>query len=77
MIYNPDSPAGALFVRWFESTAGLLGFKPTIAHIHGLADIERAVAAAAAQQRNRSSMRFWGEIACEKAPDKGQPAHTS
>jgi putative tryptophan/tyrosine transport system substrate-binding protein len=49
MIYNPDSPAGALFVRWFESTAGLLGFKPTIAHIHGLADIERAVAAAAAQ----------------------------
>jgi putative ABC transport system substrate-binding protein len=49
MIYNPDNPAGALFVRWFESTAGPLGFKPTIAHVHGLADIERAVAAAAAQ----------------------------
>jgi putative ABC transport system substrate-binding protein len=49
MIYNPDSPAGALFVRSFESAAGPLGFKPTIAHIHGLADIERAVAAAAAQ----------------------------
>jgi putative tryptophan/tyrosine transport system substrate-binding protein len=49
MIYNPDSPAGALFVRLFESAAGPLGFKPTIAHIHGLADIERAVAAAAAQ----------------------------
>jgi putative ABC transport system substrate-binding protein len=49
MIYNPDNPVGALFVRWFESAAGPLGFKPTIAHIHGLADIERAVAAAAAQ----------------------------
>ena len=49
MIYNPDSPAGTLFVRWFESAAGPLGFKPTISHIHGLADIERAVAAAAAQ----------------------------
>jgi putative tryptophan/tyrosine transport system substrate-binding protein len=49
MIYNPDNPAGALFARSFESAAGPLGFKPTIAHIHGLTDIERAVAAAAAQ----------------------------
>ena len=49
MIYNPDSPAGPLFVRSFESAAGPLGVKPIIAHIHGLADIERAAAAAAAQ----------------------------
>jgi ABC-type uncharacterized transport system substrate-binding protein len=49
MIYNPDSPAGALFVRSFESAAGPLGVKPIIAHIHNLADIERAAAAAAAQ----------------------------
>src|SRR5262249_51905881 len=49
MIYNPDSPTGALFVRQFESAAGPLGVKPIIAHIHGLADIEGAVAAAAAQ----------------------------
>ena len=33
----------------FKSAAGPLGIEPTIAHIHGLADIERAVAATAAQ----------------------------
>jgi putative tryptophan/tyrosine transport system substrate-binding protein len=49
MIYNPDSPAGGLFVRSLESAAGPLGVKPIIAHIHNLGDIERAVAAAAAQ----------------------------
>jgi putative ABC transport system substrate-binding protein len=49
MIYNPDNTAGPLFVRSLESAAGPLGVKPIIAHIHGLADIERAVAAAAAQ----------------------------
>jgi putative tryptophan/tyrosine transport system substrate-binding protein len=36
-------------VRSFESAAGPLGVQPIIAHIHGLGDIERAVAAAAAQ----------------------------
>jgi putative ABC transport system substrate-binding protein len=49
MIYNPDNPTGALFFRSLESAAGPLGIEPIIAHIHGLADIERAVAAAAAQ----------------------------
>lgn len=49
MIYNPDNPVGALFVRSFESAAKQIGVEPTIAQIHGLADIERAVAAAAAQ----------------------------
>jgi putative ABC transport system substrate-binding protein len=49
MIYNPDNPVGALFARSFESAAGPLGVEPIIAHIHGLADIERALSAAAAQ----------------------------
>jgi putative ABC transport system substrate-binding protein len=49
MIYNPENPAGPLFVRQFESAASPLGVKPIIAHIHGPADIERATAAAAAQ----------------------------
>src|SRR5215510_3207958 len=49
MIYNPDNPAGPLFVRALESAAGPLGVKPTIAHIRNVEDIERAVAAAAAQ----------------------------
>jgi putative ABC transport system substrate-binding protein len=49
LIYNPDNPAGAHFARSFESAAGPLGVEPIIAHIHGLEDIERGVAAAAAQ----------------------------
>ena len=49
MIYNPDNPAGPLFVRSLESAAGPLGIKPIVAHIHNVGDIERAVAAAAAQ----------------------------
>jgi putative ABC transport system substrate-binding protein len=49
MIFNPDNPAGDLFVRSFEPAAGPLGVEPIIAHIHGLGDIERVVAAAAAQ----------------------------
>ena len=47
MIYNPDNPGGAFAARAFESAAAPLGIKPTIAQIHGLADIERALAAAA------------------------------
>jgi putative ABC transport system substrate-binding protein len=49
MVYNPDNPAGPLFARIFESAAGPLGVEPIIAHIHNLEDIERAVAASAAQ----------------------------
>jgi len=49
MIYNPDTPTGPAFVRQFESAAGPLGVKPIVVHIHNLGDIERAVAAAAAQ----------------------------
>jgi putative ABC transport system substrate-binding protein len=49
MLYNPDNPVGAFFARSFESAAAPLGVAPTIGQIHGLADIERAVAAAADQ----------------------------
>jgi putative tryptophan/tyrosine transport system substrate-binding protein len=49
MIYNPENRLGSLFVRLFESAAGSLSFKSTVAQIHGLADIESAIAAAAAQ----------------------------
>ena len=48
-IYNPDNPVGPLFARSFQSAAGPLGVEPTITQIHGLADIERAVATTAAQ----------------------------
>ena len=40
---------GPFFARSFESAAAPLGIGPTIGQIHGLADIERAVAAAADQ----------------------------
>jgi hypothetical protein len=46
MIHNPDNPAAALVGRTFESAAGALGVEPTIAHIHGLADIEQALSSA-------------------------------
>ena len=49
MIYNPDNPVGALFIRSFESATGPLGVEPTVTQIHSLADIERAVADAAAR----------------------------
>jgi len=49
LIYNPDNPAGTFFARSFESAGGPLGVVPIIVRVHGLEDIERGVAAAAAQ----------------------------
>jgi putative tryptophan/tyrosine transport system substrate-binding protein len=49
IIYNPDNPSGAVMARVIEAAAGQVGIEPVIAQIHGLSDIERAVAAAAAQ----------------------------
>ena len=43
MIYNPDNPAAAFFGRSFEDAARSLAIEPVIAHIHGLADIERVI----------------------------------
>jgi putative ABC transport system substrate-binding protein len=47
MIYNPDNPAATFYARSFESAAPALGIEPIISHIHGLADIERAIASMA------------------------------
>jgi putative ABC transport system substrate-binding protein len=60
IIYNPDNPSAVLFARAFESTAGPLGIEPTIARIHGLADIESAVAAMA--ERPNGGMFVPGDI---------------
>src|SRR5262245_32798090 len=49
MVFNPDNPGGALYARAFESAAGPLGVEPTIARVHGFADIESAIAATAAR----------------------------
>jgi len=47
MIYNPDNRAGLSMARVFEDEARSLGVETAIVHIHGLSDIERAVANAA------------------------------
>ncbi len=49
MMFNPDNPGTVIFARAFKSAAEELGIEPTIAQVHGLADIENAVAAAAAK----------------------------
>ena len=49
MIYNPDNPNTAVYVRLFESFAPPLAVQPIIAPIHGIADIERAIASLAQQ----------------------------
>jgi len=49
MIYNPDNPGAAIFARSFEESAGPLAIQPIIAHVHGLADIERFTTSMAEQ----------------------------
>jgi len=49
MMYNPDNPVGAAYVRSFEMTAGQLAVQPINVPIHDLADVERAIASLAEQ----------------------------
>ena len=49
MIYNPDNPAAALFDRPFEDAAESLAIRPTIVHVHDLADIEGVIKTVAEQ----------------------------
>jgi putative tryptophan/tyrosine transport system substrate-binding protein len=44
MIYNPDNPVGAVYWRAFDAVATRLGLQPVDFRIHGVADIERAIA---------------------------------
>src|ERR1700674_921180 len=49
MIYNPDNPGAALVARSFEASARPLAVQPIITRVHGLADIEGAIATLAEQ----------------------------
>jgi putative tryptophan/tyrosine transport system substrate-binding protein len=49
-IYNPDNPNTAFYRRSFEAASGPLAVEPIDLPIHGLADIERAVASFADRQ---------------------------
>jgi putative ABC transport system substrate-binding protein len=48
LIFNPDNPSTRFFQREFENAAPTLAVEPVVAHIHGLEDIERAIARMAA-----------------------------
>jgi putative ABC transport system substrate-binding protein len=43
LIYNPDIPSTVLYERSFKAAAPLLAVEPIVAHIHGMADIERVI----------------------------------
>jgi putative tryptophan/tyrosine transport system substrate-binding protein len=49
IMYNPDNPVGAAYLRAFDMIAGPLAVQPINLPIHDLADIERAVASLAEQ----------------------------
>jgi len=44
LIYNPDNPNSAIYRQEAEEASGPFGIKPIAAPIHGLDDIDRAVA---------------------------------
>jgi putative tryptophan/tyrosine transport system substrate-binding protein len=49
MMYNPDNPVGATYLRWFEPSVGQFGVQPINLPIHDAASIERAIAGMAEQ----------------------------
>lgn len=50
LIYNPDNPTTAFFIRSFEAIAPSISIQPIVTPIHGLADIDRAIDDAAKQK---------------------------
>jgi putative tryptophan/tyrosine transport system substrate-binding protein len=52
MMYNPDNPVGATYLRWFEHNAGQFGIQPINLPIHDAASIERIVAGMAEQPKS-------------------------
>jgi putative tryptophan/tyrosine transport system substrate-binding protein len=60
LIFNPDNPATRFFQREFETAAPALAVEPAVAHIHGLEDIERAIARMAAAPNG--GLLFAGDV---------------
>jgi putative tryptophan/tyrosine transport system substrate-binding protein len=50
MIYNPDNPITVTFRRAFEASARQLAIEPVAIPVHGLGDIDRALAGLADRQ---------------------------
>ena len=49
MIYNPDNPVGALYLRWFKTVASDLAVQPINLPVHGHSDIELVIKSLAEQ----------------------------
>jgi putative tryptophan/tyrosine transport system substrate-binding protein len=47
LIYNPDNPNSAIYTQIAEEASGRFGIEPIAVPIHGLSDIDRAVASLA------------------------------
>jgi putative ABC transport system substrate-binding protein len=52
LIYNPDNPNSAFYRRASEAASGSLAIEPMDVPIHGLADIDRAVASLSGGQNS-------------------------
>ncbi len=49
MIYNPDNPVGAVYLRSFKAVTRELAVQPVDLPVHGLVEIERAIGGLAEQ----------------------------
>src|SRR5262245_32329972 len=82
MMYNPDNPVGADYLRAFETAAEQLAVQPINLPIHDLPDVERGIASLAEHRmvvfffrQTLRSCRFtrrcrpcWHAIACQQSP---------
>ena len=60
LVFNPDNPSSLMFRREIATFAGRLGIEPVVFPIHGLADIDRAIATLA--ERPNSAVFFLPDI---------------
>src|SRR5262249_43023416 len=60
LVFNPDNPSSLMFRREIATFAGPLGIEPVVFPIHGLADIDRAIATLA--ERSNSAVFFLPDI---------------
>src|SRR5262245_39866177 len=60
LVFNPDNPNSLLYRREIETAAAPLGLEPATFPIHGLADVERAIATLA--ERPNSAAFFLPDL---------------
>jgi putative tryptophan/tyrosine transport system substrate-binding protein len=63
LVFNPDNPNSVAFRREIEGFTGPLGIEPVVLPIHGLADIERAIATLA--DRPNTAVYFLPDISVQ------------